>query len=220
MGGVCADPMIGCYRVFAFWPAFAGMLLVVAGAAIITFACRGIAKRDPAGRPLFYFSAAMLTVSAVILFVGFNPLISPYPFIRDSDLDGYSVDQDMHPEDRSRYFSTYLQAEVSWSNTSTNYSATITDLVFALDGSPIDTSGLYLIVAVYPYSYVYGEEIGRLDEINNTWTDGVLYSDGAPYGLLSVNDTVTLDRAGIPAEFEVWVEDDHGYLTCHWMRGA
>jgi hypothetical protein len=163
--------------------------------------------------------AANLVVGVLVLVVVFNPLISPFESVRDSDLDGYTDEFDAYPHDKHRSVPEWLELKVTRENTATNWSVRITNI------KVLEGSGVLETDEVFLDAYLYGStsnamiwDIGRLSELNGTWNTHIKYLDGAPYGFLSVNDTFLLDKDEYLEGTYLRIVDDHDYIISHiWI---
>ena len=160
----------------------------------------------------FLSIAALFVLSLIILFTVFNPLISPYDTIRDSDLDGYTDDIDAYPHDQSRHYAPFIQLTVAWANTTTNYSAIVTNVGYIVYEDPIPLSRIVLAVRLYSASYfAYNEDIGTLEELDGVWIEGASYTDNAPFNELTADDVFSFDKEEFYMAFEPMLMDDKGH---------
>ena len=207
------NPYMGSSTVLFEWHiGLIGMVLVTIGLGLITYSSRRKSKMDRKAMPQFMSAAVFFILSVLITVVVFNPLISPYGFIRDSDLDGYTDDMDSFPHDKDRYMPVVLDIEVAWENTSTNYIARVSGVYVIFDGETTDTSVMRLVIRWLPdYYNVNSEDYGTLQSLDGTWTDGVRYQDNAPLGLFGLNDVFSFDTGVFNKAAEAHVVDDAGY---------
>jgi len=218
----CGDPWPGCtYTLFDWHLGLVGMILITFGLGLFTFVARQKGKTDREKMPLFISAFVFFALSVLITVVVFNPLISPYDFIRDSDLDGYTDEADAFPHDKDRYMPAKLDVEISWENTSTYYGARIASVYVLLDGEPTDTSVMRLVIRWLPdYTLAHSEEIGTLREIEGVWTEGVKYQDNAPLGLFGLNDLLMFDTSVFDIAADAHVLDDMGYEVAEFQVTA
>ena len=209
----CADPWPGCRNIPFDWHlGLVGMVLVTIGLGFLTYHFRGKMKNDKEETPVFISVMITFILFIIITAVVYNPLISPYDFIRDSDLDGYADDIDDFPDDKDRHMVTWLDVEVTWENTSTNYTARISSVYVYLDGEPTDTSVMRLVIRWLPYYYYENtEEIGVLADIEGRWVGGVRYQDNAPLGLFGMDDVFSFDKTVFDTRADALIVDDLGY---------
>jgi len=214
----CADPWPGCrYTLFDWHLGLVGMVLITLGLGLFAYSVRQKAKLDKEKIPLSISAFVFFALFVLITVIVFNPLISPYDFIRDSDLDGYADDHDSFPHDKDRYMPTYLEIELTWENTTTNYTARISSVYFVLDGEPTDTSVMRLVIRWLPdYIITHTEEFGILEDLNGRWVRGVRYQDNSPIGLFGLDDTFSFDIGVFDITAEAYVLDDAGYLVARF----
>lgn len=210
----CGDPWPGCHQVVFNWRlGLVGMILVVLGLGMFTHQAFTRMKTDQDHRPIFISAMALLVLFVLITVVAFNPLVSPYDFIRDSDGDGFTDDIDSFPHDKARHMPTYFDVELAWENTSSNYTARISNVYYYLNGGPTDTSIMRLDITWVPeHSISYNDTIGILADIDGKYADGVIYWDNAPLGLFGVNDTISFDKSVFDVAADAWIYDDMGNL--------
>jgi hypothetical protein len=212
----CGDPWPGCTTTVVEWRlTLVGMLLIILGFGIFAYLAYGRIRTSIDGAALFASTTVFLVLFIVITAIVFNPMISPYDFIRDSDGDGYTDDIDDYPHDKRRYMPTVLQVEITWENTSTNYTATIAAVYYILDGWPTDTAIMQLSIIRAPnyFSVMRTEEVGTLSEIEGSWVDGIMYEDEVPLGLLGVNDSFSFDVNEFDIAADVSIRDDMDYMV-------
>lgn len=217
--GSCGDPWPGCRTIPFDWHlGLVGMVLITAGLGSFAYSNRLKMKKDIGKTPLFISAIAMFILFVLITVVVFNPLISPYDFIRDSDRDGYTDDVDAFPRDKDRHMPTYLDLTISWENTTTDYVARISGVYLILGGEPTDTSVMRLQIRWLPEYYnAYGEEIGILKDIENAAVSGVRYQDNAPIGLFGLDDTLSFDKGEFARAADALILDDAGYMVA-WFH--
>jgi len=218
IGGYCGDPWPGCRMVpFNWHVGLVGMILITSGLGLFAYSARLRMKTDREGTPVFVSAVAMFTLFVLITVTVFNPLISPYDFIRDSDRDGYTDDIDSFPHDKDRHMPTHLDLTVSWENTTTEYVARISSVYVYLDGEPTDTSVMRLVILWVPeYANAHFEEIGTLAEIEGSWVDGVRYQDNAPFGLFGLDDVFSFDMDVFNAQADAHIIDDGDYDVAYF----
>ncbi len=171
--GSCRDPWPGCRSVpFDWHVSLVGMIFVTTGLGLFGFSAHRKMKTDKNESPVFISIMATFVLFIVITVTVYNPFISPYDFIRDSDGDGYTDDIDSFPKDKDRHMPTSLEIGITWENTSTNYSARVTSVYYYLDGEPTDTSVMRLVIQWLPeHMQSYSEEIGTLEDIEGVDPD-------------------------------------------------
>lgn len=217
--GSCRDPWPGCRTVPFDWHiGLVGMILVTAGTGTLAYSARLKMKMDSGQTPMFISAIVMFVLFVLNTVIVFNPLISPYDFIRDSDRDGYTDDIDSFPKDGDRHMPTYLEVGITWENTSTNYTARISSVYVALDGEPTDTSVMRLEIRWLPnYFNAHSEEIGTLEEIESSWVKSVRYQDSAPIGSFGLDDSFSFDKSVFDAAADAYILDDAGYLVARFQ---
>jgi len=214
----CADPWPGCHTTYAWQWGFIGTVIATVGIWLIAYSAHLKTREDRGAMPLFVSMTAFAVLAMIILVTVFNPLISPYDFIRDSDLDGYHDDIDDYPHDKSRHMVTWLQLDIAWENTSTNYTARIADVWVIIQGEELSTSILELGVNWLPhYMTAYDEKIGNLAEMNGQWVNGVKYVDNSPVGIFGTGDIFSFD-VGVFEDHpsDVSIADDYGYVVAYF----
>lgn len=219
IGVGCGDPWPGCrYVPFDWHVGLVGMILITFGLGSFAYSARLKMKTDRGETPMFVSAIAMFILFVLITVTVYNPLISPYDFIRDSDHDGYTDDIDSFPHDKDRYMPTYLDVTISWENTTTDYVARISSVYAYLDGEPTDTSVMRLEIRWLPdYYNAYSEEIGTLKDIENTAVNGIRYQDNAPIGLFGLDDTFSFDKGEFVRAADARILDDLGYLVAEFQ---
>ena len=213
--GSCGDPWPGCRTIPFDWHlGLVGMVLITAGLGLFAYSNRLKMKKDRGKTPQFISAIVMFILFVLITVIVFNPLISPYDFIKDSDLDGYTDDTDSFPHDRDRHMPTYLDVTIGWENTTADYVARISSVYAYLDGEPTDTSVMRLEIRWLPNYYnAYSEEIGTLKDIENDIVNGIRYQDNAPIGLFGLDDTFSFDKGEFVRAADARILDDLGYLV-------
>lgn len=216
--GSCADPWPGCRSVPFDWHlGLVGMILVTVGLGSLAYSARRKMRTDKEETPVFISLMATMVLFIIITVTVYNPLISPYDFIRDSDLDGYSDDIDSFPNDKDRHMPTYLDIDVTWENTSTEYVARVSTVYVGLDGEPTDTSIMRLVIRWLPdYSVAHSDEIGTLEDLEDVWVGGVKYQDNAPRGLFGLDDVFSFDKAVFDIQADAYILDDMGYEIAYF----
>ena len=218
LGYGCADPWPGCHTTYSAEFGLIGMAIATVGVWLTAYSAYLKMRENREAMPKFVSTTAFAILMMIILLTVFNPLISPYDFIRDSDLDGYHDDIDNYPHDKSRHMVTWIQLEISWQNTSTNYNAMIADVWVIIQGEELSTSILELEINWLPhYITAYDEEIGNLAEINSQWVKGVRYDDNSPVGIFGTADTFSFDR-GVFEDHpsDISISDDFGYVVTYF----
>ena len=197
------------------------MAFVTIGLGVFTYSSRRKMKTDKQEQPIFIALAVTFVLFIVITVTVYNPLISPYDFVRDSDLDGYTDDIDAFPRDKDRHMPTMMEVGVSLENTSTNYTARITSVYYYFNGEPTDTSIMKLNIQWLPeYSTSHSEEIGTLLEITDVWKGGVKFQDNAPVGLLGLDDVFSFDKEIFDVQADAYILDDGGYFVTDFQITA
>jgi len=210
--GFCVDPVPGCHSHLNVKLGILAMSVLAAGLGSMTMGAHGRMRESPEMRARFMSTASFFILSLIILFTVFNPLISPYDSIRDSDLDGYTDSVDAYPHDKSRYYAPFVQLIGEWENSTTNYSFTVTDIWVYVNEDLGPLSRIVLTVQWYSESYfAYVEDVATLEELDGAWIDGASFTDGAPLNELSANDTFTLDSGIFNVAFELALSDDAGH---------
>jgi len=208
----CGDPVPGCHNAVNVGLGVIGMSVLATGLAFFMTGARRRMMDSKESRMTFLSIAAFFMLSLIILFTVFNPLISPYDYIRDSDLDGYTDDIDDYPHDQSRHYAPFIQLTVAWANTTTNYSATVMNVGYIVYEDPIPLSRIVLTIRWYAKSYTaFNRDVATLEELDGAWIDGASYRDNAPSGELSANDTFAFDTSVFNVEFIPMLMDDKGY---------
>ena len=220
--GSCGDPWPGCRSVpFNWHVGLVGMILVTTGLGLFGLSAHRKMKTDKNEMPAFISIMVTFTLFIIITVTVYNPFISPYDFIRDSDGDGYTDDIDSFPKDKDRHMPTSLEIGITWENTTTNYSARVTSVYFYLDGEPTDTSVMRLVIQWLPeYSQSYSEDIGTLKDIEGVWKDGVMFEDNAPLGLFGLDDVFFFDIDIFDAQADAYILDDLGYYVADFQITA
>lgn len=210
--GFCGDPVPGCHSLVNVELGILAMSVIAAGLGFMTTGARRRMGESTELRVRFISIASFFVLSLIILFTVFNPLISPYDSIRDSDLDGYTDNIDAYPHDKSRHYAPFVELVGVWENTTTNYSFTVTDIWVYVYEDLGPLSQIVLTVKWYSESYfAYLEDVATLAEIDGVWIDGVSYIDNAPLSELSANDTFKLDSEIYHVAFELFLSDDAGH---------
>jgi hypothetical protein len=206
------DPVPGFHNQVGVELGVIGMVATAIGLGSLMIDARKRGADSKEGRMTFLSIAAFFVLSLIILFTVFNPLISPYDTIRDSDLDGYTDDIDAYPHDQSRHYAPFIQLTVAWANTTTNYSAIVTNVGYIVYEDPIPLSRIVLAVRLYSASYfAYNEDIGTLEELDGVWIDGASYTDNAPFNELTADDVFSFDKEEFYMAFEPMLMDDKGH---------
>ncbi len=206
------DPVPGSHNQVSVELGIMGMVATSIGSGLFVIGARRRAASSKEARMTLLSISAFFVLSLIILFTVFNPLISPYDAIRDSDLDGYTDDIDAYPHDQSRHYAPFIQLTVAWANTTTEYSATVTNVGYVVYEDPIPLSRIVLTVRLYSASYfAYNEDIGTLEELDGVWIDGASFTDNAPLDELSAGDAFSFDAGEYYMEFEPLLTDDEDH---------
>jgi hypothetical protein len=213
MVGFCGDPAPGCHSLVNVKLGILAMSVLAAGLGFMTMGAHGRMRESLEMRVRFMSIASFFILSLIILSTVFNPLISPYDTIRDSDLDGYTDNIDSYPHDQARHFPPFFELIVEWENTTTNYSFTVTDIYDYMLIDPGPLSRVVLTIRWYSESYfAYSEDVATLEELDGAWIGGTMFMDRGPLGELSVNDSFTFDTTIYHVAFEVYLSDDAGHM--------